>query len=405
MANYRLRIGQTTGYPLLAEAGGYALSGQNSTLTYAGVPASDPYIWYPALDKASIPFHASSGFWGVQSTIKEASAPTGAMTDVTAANAAELATHIYTPNRRITLTGNVLNGVFNDGNVTDVDIIVPPGILMSGCAFGKFDLTTTTTRLRIRGPTVGSYSGGQVHSTSMFGPCSDIIFDGVAMSGTAAACAFIVQGTAARLAISNVRANCGGYFYIGTADDPTFTNCSIQTGMDVPAQLTGDEEAWGCRFAHETGGNIVVYNCDIRSNPARSVNSHARIRMHPDPDLAYAWISGNNFVERVESWLMWVNAASGGGTGTADCVWYTNNSVVASSTGSGGTIFSITGSDTTHAVVTGNSISSNTILSDANLNLSGTSTTTESGNSYSSLPGSDPAWGAAGDPTGIDWTP
>jgi hypothetical protein len=376
-------------------AGTAALSG-NLTVD----PGTDPYTWFTSLDKNIIPFHAGSGVWGSQSQIVEAAAPTGTMVDVTAANAAELATHIYTANRRITLTGNITNGTFNAGNITDVDIIVPPGIVMNSTTFGRFDGSRTITRLRVRGNTVGSYSGGQVHRTYIFGPANDVIFDGVAMSGRGGNEYALVMGFSNnRLAVTNVRAQCGGYFYIGTTSNATFTNCSILTGVDTVSQL----EAWGIRFSHEALGNLLVYGCDIRSSTNRTTQAYHRIRCHPDPGLNYVWVHGNTLVDRVENRIFWCDAAAGTGTGDALGVWFTGNNIVATRTAS--QVPDISGADTNYAYVQDNTFQSNTFLSDSNISLTGITNGSagRSGNVYQSLPGSDPAWGAAGDPTGINW--
>ena len=79
MANYGLRIGQLTGYPLAAGAGSYALSGQTAGLTYTPASGAEPYTWYTPLDKLTIPFHAGAVESGTQQVITEAQAPTGAM--------------------------------------------------------------------------------------------------------------------------------------------------------------------------------------------------------------------------------------------------------------------------------------------------------------------------------------
>ncbi len=417
MANYGLRIGALAGYPLTAEGGSYALSGQITGLTYTPAGGAEPYTWFTGFDKQDFPPHTSSGVWGAQSTVKEASAPTGAMTDVTAANAAELATHIYTPNRRITVTGNISATAFNGGNITDVDIILNSGVTMRDCYIGAGDGSTTITRLRLRGPTVGSYSGGKLHQVYFLGPSSgtstDVILDGIALTGKAVGgfgC-INVQGSWNRMAITNCRAISGGKFYTGDADNLTVTNCSILTGMDTAAESGGDEEAWGIRFEQLSAGNFIVYGCDIRSNPLRSVSSHYRVRAHPGSGVEYYWVDSNQFVERVESRILWCDAAAGGGSGNFLSTWFTNNNLVASSTGgilfpgidvgtTGGTL------DTAYAYLTGNTFQSNTYTSNSAVgSIAGSvnGTAGKGSNTYTTLPGSDPAWGAAGDPSGITW--
>jgi hypothetical protein len=402
MANYRLRIGHPVGFQLAAEAGSYALTGQTSGLTYTPAVGAEPYIWYNGFDKQLFLPHVSSGVWGPQSTVKEAIAPTGTMVDVTAATVAEMEAHIYTPNRRITLTGDINGGVFNDGNITDVDIIVPTGRLFRNCFFGAFDGTRNTNRLRIRGSTVGSFSGGQIHQLRFFGSTtsSDLIIDGLSASGPGGNNGAIVTDfTMNRMAITNVRAQCGGYFYIGTAANLTVTGCSILTGVGTVSQV----EAWGIRCSHETIGNVIVFDCDIRSSTNRTNQAYHRFRCHPDTGLDYVWVYGNTFIDRVQSRIFWIDAAAGSGTGDARGAWFQNNLVIAASTD--GSPPAIEGGDTAYAYIIDNDFQSNTFLSNTNIAMSGITLTdkTSIANTYAALPGSDPVWGGAGDPTGISW--
>ncbi len=412
MANYGLRIGQLTGYPLAAGAGSYALSGQTAGLTYTPASGAEPYTWYTPLDKLTIPFHAGAVESGTQQVITEAQAPTGAMVDVTASSAAELISHIYTPNRRITITGNISGATCNAADITDVDIIIPPGRVVSNLNLGNatLSLNRRITRLRIRGNTVGSYSGGQLHNLSVFGTAyasaaaTDLIIDGIDHTGPASG-AFTLQGNLDRLAVTNVKAASGGYYYLGTAGNPIFTNCSIITGLDTAAQNLPEEEAWGARFAHETKGNIIVYGCDIRSNPLRVVNSHARIRMHPDTGLNYAWIKSNRFVEMVENWLCWVDAAAGGGTGDIRAVWWDTNESITSGTGTSHTTFGLVGPDLNYAYIQNSEFKSDYILSGANLAMQGiiNGTAGRSNLTFSGLIAAPSTWLGPGDPSGLNW--
>ena len=113
---------------------------------------------------------------------------------------------------------------------------------------------------------------------------------------------------------------------------------------------------------------------------------------------------------------MWVDAAAGGGTSTAANTYVTHNEIISTGTGTAGsaTVPKLYGGDQVNAIITNNVFKSDDFASDSDIFMSGTSSTTKSGNTYQSLPGSDPAWGAAladsstpgaGDPTGLDWTP
>lgn len=410
MANYRLRIGQSLGYPLLAEAGSFSLSGQNATLNYAAAPSSDPYTWYPALDLSTIPFHVGSGVWGPQRPVVAPSAPTGTMTDVTVTTAAELQTQIHIPNRRITISGTISNGAFgiplNDGNITDVDIIIPPGSVLVNPIFGSFGTSYTVTRLRLRGPTVGSYSGGTVDKMDWtdITTGSDFIVDGVALSGDVANCAFS-RAPVSRVAVVNCIISSGCYAISSTSTDMVVAGCTILSGQNLSLQGTGDEEAYGWRMNRECQGYQIMFNCDDRSTPTRTTSSHARVRCHPNPGLDYVYISNNRFVERVENWLFICDAAFGTGTGIARGVWYQNNECITSGTGAQNTP-KLYGGDTQYAYCQNNTFKSTGFLSDANIGLTGTvnGSSGKSGNTYQGLI-ADPSWYPPGDPATIDWTP
>lgn len=408
MANYRLRIGHSVGYPIIAGAGSYTLSGQNATLTYSGPIIGDAYTWYPLLDKSIIPFHAGSGVWGAQSTIKESAPPNGPFTDVTVNSVAELEAQLYTPGRRITIGTNITTTNFYDtGPIADIDIIIPPGRVLKGMHLGA---GTTVNRVRIRGNTVGSLSGGQLHDFWLQGTGADFTIDGVHCSNNRQAGALNLGPAAGfnRCGVVNCQINCGGFGIGSTCADLVVANCSISTGMDTAAQTDPDfEEAYGIRCYFETNGNIVLYGNDIRSNPARSVSAHARFRCHPDTGIGYVWAKNNTFVERVENWIFWVDASAGGGSGIAPATWFDTNTVVSTGTGTSGSqdVTKLMGNDTSYAYVQNNSFFSDNFTSDSTIGLTGTvnGSTGRSGNTYQAL-SADPSWGAVGDPTGIDWT-
>lgn len=372
---------------------------------------SNLYDWYPALNLDDAPI-----------TISVADGPQGPFTDVTATNATELATHIYTPGNRIHITANIGSSSFTAGDIQDVDIVLHSGVLW-GATGGTVTLgsgaSSTLTRVRIRGETVGSYSGGQIHALQIFGEGSDVIIDGVGVTGPVTQGAISFGNLSApyiqRAAITNCRINCGGYGIVNTAADLTITGCSIYTGNDLAFPPT-DDEAYAIRNYFMADGNIVVYGCELRSNPNRTESSHSRFRCHPDPGIASIWAGNNRFIDRVENHIMWVDAAAGGGTSTAANTYVTHNEIISTGTGTAGsaTVPKLYGGDQVNAIITNNVFKSDDFASDSDIFMSGTSSTTKSGNTYQSLPGSDPAWGAAladsstpgaGDPTGLDWTP
>lgn len=375
---------------------------------------TDPYSWFTDFNKNDFPPHTGAGAWGVQSVIDEPVAPTITSTG-TASNTTQLEDALQTGGVRVTLTADI-SGFAGNFDITDSEIVVPTGTRLLSPIFGGG--SGTVTRLLIRGDTLGTYGGGQIHNLWLFGTGTDFVVDGLSSSG-AVDFSCMALGPAAgfdRVAITNCRLNSGGFGIGSTCGNIVVAGCSILTGNDL-AFPSENDEAYGIRAYFESNGNVIVAHCDIRSNPNRATSSHARFRCHPDAGLEYVALLKNRFVERVEHWIGWVDAAAGGGSGDALAVFVDGNEVISSGTGTdvGADTPKLYGSDTAHAYIRNNVFKSDGFTSDSNIALSGSSSTTKSGNSYESLPGSDPAWSAAisgtsvapgaGDPSGIDWTP
>jgi hypothetical protein len=111
----------------------------------------------------------------------------------------------------------------------------------------------------------------------------------------------------------------------------------------------------------------------------------------------------------VEARIFEVNSGmgdSGNDWGDHAAVWFVDNTVIATSPAGS----SVRIGDADYSIITGNDFQSDRITSSANLSVSADGTESSAGenptlspNTYSSLPGSDPSWGAAGDPTGLTW--
>lgn len=399
----RIKRHAMLGVPMFVPSG---MSGRNARPVAGsggGGGGGASFTWYPALDKNSIPFHVGAGAWGIQSTIKEPVGPTTTSTG-TAGNVTQLRDALGTPGTRVTMSDDIPAGSYNV-TITDADLIVPPGALLGAPVFGG--PSNPVTRLRVRGNTVGAYSGGQVDHFWLFGTGSDCIIDGIDLSGDEDIFAVNFGPSAGfnRGAIVNCRIASGGYAIGSTTRDLVVAGCSILTGLSWP--WTTNDEGYGIRAYFETLGNVIVYDCDIRSNPARETGSHARFRCHPTPGLEYVWISHCLMVERVEHWLFWVDAAAGGGSGDALAIFFDDNECITTGTGTAVSASTpkLTGGDTGHAFVRNNIFRSNGFLSSADITVAGTSSTTKTPNTYTTVPGSDPAWKATtpGDPSSIPW--
>ena len=385
----------------------------------AAPSATDYYEWYPSLDLNTIPFHTGAGFWGAQSPFQTALAPQGALTEVNVATAGELTTALTAGSRRITLTADIDSYSFTAGNITDVDIIIPSGRIFSNIGLGRYnagDPDRVITRLRIRGSTVGSYSGGQLHRLQLFpGPGSaDFIIDGVGITGTGNSPGepLLFSGpyeNISRVAMQYNRIHSGGICTINKLSDFAFCGNSVLTGSQT-GLAPGSDEAYAIR--HYPQDRTIIYGNDIRSDTARTSAAYSRLRFNPDADAAgaHVWASNNTIIERIESHVFWLNSQignSGVDAGDMGTIWFEDNLVICT----GGTPFMYF-ADSDHARVNGNTFQSDTITSVANISADGGPTPYTTcpdpvftQNTYEALPGSDPAWGAAGDPSALDWTP
>jgi hypothetical protein len=386
-------------------------------IVYAGTaPATgDPYPWFTDFDMELFPPHTAAGEWGPQRPILPPDAPTITSTG-TASTATQLRDALYTGGVRVTMTADItgLNAVATD--ILDSEIVLPTGLKLISPSIGTF------ARLRIRGDTIGTYGGGQIHNLRLDGETwTDLIIDGINSSGSfdGSCMALGPAAGADKAAIVNSRL-CAGGFAIGSTVSNLFVGgCSIISGMDTAAEDSPtNEEAYGIRCYHETLENVIVVHNEIRSNPARVVSSHARWRNHPDTGLDYLFGYGNRFVERVEHHIFNVDASAGGGTGAARATWFLYSEVISDGTGTdvGADTPKFFGGDQERVYVQNVAFKSSGFASNSDIALNGSTATTKSGNTYTSLPGSDPSWGAAidiasgitpgcGDPSGIDFSP
>lgn len=72
------------------------------------------------------------------------------------------------PGSEITVAANIDRTVTLLGNVTDLDLIVPPGITLSDIHVGRASPPSVSRRVRIRGMTPGVHSGGRLGRITRF---------------------------------------------------------------------------------------------------------------------------------------------------------------------------------------------------------------------------------------------
>jgi hypothetical protein len=360
-----------------------------------GSSGTDPNPLYSALDMNTIPFHVGAGGWGAQLPFETATPPT-ITRSANASTLSELQTEMAIAGTRVTITANISSGqVASPAN--DVEVVLPNGLLVNGVTIGNFG-TTIANRIRITKAS-GDSIGGQWHLLTFTGDTGDnLIVDGIQISGDHAADPALYPAYTTgsnRVAILRNQIigihSCFGY---GGTNYLLAGNSLRHNAGDVEG---GGE--WGMRISGK-GPHIVVDN-DVRS----TVTSYAPIRFHPSAGsgLHYCYAARNTTVNRqagrvidmedVESSTSYANMDGG---------WILNNNFYVNGNVQHEMTRDIGGGATAdYCRVNGNTVYGHT----TGLTDGGAPDGDDTGNTYNATAGSDPAWGAAGDPTGIDWTP
>jgi hypothetical protein len=391
-----------------------------------GAGGTAPYTWYSALDLNTVPWYTASGAWGSQYTITAPTAPT-APTAVTVTTCAGLVSAMEAGGRTITVENGTTIDCSSGSNaigptVTDVDVIIQPGAVLKnillGESFGSNQITIN--RVRFRGTTVGQHSGGQLHNLDIVGTgnvnslANDIILDGIDITGgnstdVTATNAVNLQIWGSRLAVVYCRVAAGGEFYIGGLGDSVFAGNSILTALTNPE--TVEDESWAIRVTARATGAHILYQNDIRAATPGRTNVFHRYRIHPGPEGAgHFWAADNTLVDRVEARIFWVNAdADSSAHGWLESFITDGNRIYA-----GGTAMSYYSESALYVLHQNNVIRATFAVSDTSLVVCATincsdetppglsPTVVKTGNTYPTNT-ADPAWGAQGDPSGLNW--
>lgn len=348
---------------------------------------ASPYPWYPALDLNQIPFHVGAGAWGPRVAIQAPAAPV-ITSQSTASNLAQLSAAMAVPGRRVTITANIIGGAVMVPTITDVEVIVPNGILVKEVTFGRWQ-STVFNRVRFTKPS-GETIGGQLHQFDVMGASfNDLIIDGLQFSGSGAQLAIYFDAPVNRAAIVNnrMRSNTAVFGYGGTH--------LVVAGNSAQHDANGTIEGgdWGFRNGGGQGavGPYVYFRNDIRGA------HYSPLRFHPSPGVSpfYAWISQNVFAGSTENRFIEIHDATDESNPAIAGVWILNNTAYVN--GGLGMNMSRAGN---YARINGNTIYGTT----SGLNSGPARDSDVSGNTYGARR-ADPAWGAAGDPTGINVTP
>ncbi len=297
---------------------------QTTSCPAPGAPVAEPYRWYPSLDLARIPFHTATGPWGPRARITAPELPVTRRT-VSVTSAAQLAAEARIPGTLIIVDAEYLGHAQVIGDVADVDIVVPRGRTVGQLTIGRYTPPSTTQRVRVRGTTPGTHSGGLIGQINFFSASTtDVIIDGVDLNGADGNGGGLLWNFAhsvERLAVVNTRGHGVGSAGTNRGNDIVIAGNRIMSGAR-PREINGYSEGWGIRG----GDRIVVY--DNRIDGTR----YHRVRVHPTPGPPqYAWVANNILVDPHEARIFSAFNV-GGNLHRYAAVWAVCNRVYAHST-------------------------------------------------------------------------
>jgi hypothetical protein len=400
--------------------------------------ASDPYPLYPSFDRNELPFHTGAGSWGAQVPFEAPDEPT-TTTAVTVTTVSGFNTAAATNGTQITIGAGFPAG-FNDVltiNANDIDVIVPNGRSTSGISISSY-LGTGRQRIRIRkadaderGGTIGQLRVWQLSS----GSTTDLIIDSIDVNGEGnfggAAennMAFVFNDSQERIFIHNVRALCGQALGFMQANHIMIAASSLRSSA-VDRTTASRNEGW-CYRGHGTPVVIVDSHLEttryhvFRPNTNNVDNEYLYVKNTKlvnlseskigwlgnrlaDPSFGYwrgAWVTGCEIYSAADS-----TCAGGGGTESqvlslSTCTYsrITNNTIYSGGTGNAITwALSNLTSERNSAISSANADTTLVGTGRAPLPSDAHSSDTElATNTFSTLT-AKPAWGGAGDPTGI----
>ncbi len=265
----------------------------------AVVGGTDPYPWYPDLDLNTIPWHAASGPWGAAVPVVAPTAPTISAGDTNWTTAAADVSVVSETGKRFIVGANLGNITVNDS--VDCEIVIP-----SGYECGVLYIQGNTQRLRVRGSTIGSHSGGQVARVDLYedtgDTMTDIIFDGFKISSSTSAFehSIVITGRPNKFAIVNCKIRACRALFIGAALQIVWAGNSLQSGVITSGQAVGatgpDEAQWTIR--HDTEGPVVLYKNDIRGRKYHRFRTGANTTAEAASTLHF--INQNQIVDEQE---------------------------------------------------------------------------------------------------------
>lgn len=364
-------------------------------------PVGDPYPLYTSFDRNTVPWHTASGGYGASVPLQSPTLP-ATTRSVTVNTRGDFNTEAAVSGTQITIgTGWAASSGVATVNASDIDIIIPSGISIGCIEFGAFPRTTAIARVRVRGSTPGSHSGGRMGQLKALpgtaGIYTDVVVDGIDLNGDSS---FSTTETntsfrcdVVRMAVLNSRVIAAGPTWLGGTSHLFIGNSNFYSGAATRAQV-GYDEGWAIRCNR---GPITIVDSRIQSTRYATLRPQS---IGNSGELFY--IGGSSVVSVAEGRTAWV--------------W--NNLGLTSTTGQGGLIencniysHTATGCGFGEEIATpnvdwaeiknndfygaGNAVFTQGYI-DAAVKGGGVGT----GNTFNTLT-SVPAWGGPGDPTAV----
>lgn len=360
------------------------------------ISGGDPYPLYPSFDRNTVPWHTAVGGWGAQVALQAPALPTTTRS-VTVNNTTDFNTEAAVAGTQITIGTSFSSTSVVNVTASDIDIVVPSGIVMGTIEWGTFPRTTAIARVRVRGSTPGSFSGGRIGQVviipSTEGIYTDVVVDGIDLNGDSGKGSgwfhqpFRVD--AVRIAVLNCRVISAGYTWLGDDASHVFiANSNFYHGGATRAEA-GFAEGWGFR---NKAGPVTIVDSRIQGTRYHNLRPQSYDRAG---EVFYA--RNCVFVAQAEgrtAWL-WNNVSETSGYGQGAVI--ENCNIYTYSTASCGFGPEISSANVDWSRVANNNFYGGGVAVFSSVSANGGGT---EGNTFNSLT-AFPAWGGPGDPTAV----
>ena len=265
----------------LTACGGGASSSEQATSATSPIAAPAPaptagsYPHYPALNLNDIPWHTAAGGWGPQVRLEAPALPVTTRS-VTVHSQAAFNTEAAVNGTQITIGTGWAPNTLVFVAASDIDIIIPPGIVIGAISVGTYSPQTPRARVRIRGPVPGTRSGGRMGQyRDWHNQISDIVIDGIDLNGDSSftgsegLIAFRVEGT--RYAVLNSRVISSDATWLGNAKHVVIANSNFYHAASTRAQI-GLNGGYGIR---NSSGPFTIIDSRVQGTRYHNIRTQS----------------------------------------------------------------------------------------------------------------------------------